>query len=178
MHEEEGAQVLDGEEQMTEEMENRIKSLEGDVHELKLATKVEQTSVFGVAMFVALILYIGLISKLPLPEDTASWPRVGIGFASAIGGGMVFSWASAFVQRFLKVIVEVAAVALLLINVSVGALLWTAFPEISRWGSPKGDGPFGGIVLMGAIFLFLFDVLAFLVLYPLARTVGTNIDLD
>lgn len=166
---------------MEEKPEDRLNRLEKDVRELRLATTIKQTPAFGISIFASLVLYIALVSKLPLPGDPAFWPRLGIGFASAFCGLIVYHCALAFVTAVLKAIAEIAAVVLMLINVSVGVILCTFPHEIQQMLSQSGvekDEQFFAAVLTVAIALFILDVFAFLVLYPLARTAGTSLELE
>lgn len=164
---------------MPEEVEVRLESLEKDIRQLKDTAAVEQTPVFGVALFVGFVLYVILIAKVPLPGNPGFGPRVGIGLVSGFLGGFAYIGALKFVEFSLKAIVEVAAAILLFANAAVGVLLYPFFDAIRQQLSERvgivNTEPIFAIIL-GAILLFLINCLALLALYPLARIAGTKLE--
>ena len=134
--------------------------------------EIEQTPVFGIAIAICFVGYIILMINLPLPGDPGFWPRVGIGVASGYAGLIIYSGALNLVEFAIKAIVEVLAVLLMLANVTVGALVWTYFGNTEEPFTEE----FIGVVIVVGLLLFIVDILALIVLVPLARTVGTSLE--
>ncbi len=167
---------------MSNDYIDRIQKIESDIEELKKTVRPGETPVYGIAMFIGLIIYIVVISNLPLPDDPGFWPRTGIGFACLIAGGMIFGGALAFIDFAFKAIVEVAAVLLLLFDVIYSSFIWMFSSNLRQWlihnEIAKEEYAFGVVVIVAAIILFSLNMFAFLIIYPAAKTAGTKLELD
>jgi hypothetical protein len=159
-------------------IEDRIQSLEREVSRLKAVTANENSLAFPIAVVIGVIIYIIVITNLPLSNNPGFWARFGIGLASAYAGLGVLSVTLDFVKASLKAIVEVSMVLLALANALTGAFLWAAFRSSDGipWLRQVTNESFVGMVILAAIVLFIGDALVLLVLYPLARTAGTDLE--
>ncbi len=163
-----------------EELEEKIQKLESEVSALKDATRIGQTPAMGIAMFVGFILFVILMANIPLPGRQGFWPRFGLGFASLAAGGMICAIALGIVESALKVIVEIAAVILIFINVSVGPIVTANIGYLRELLVDLGVNPSGNLTLLVFIFsaigLLLFDLFVYFTLYPFAKIAGTKLD--
>jgi hypothetical protein len=159
-----------------DDLEKRLQSLEQEIAQLKVLTASEYSIALPISAIVGVIIYLCVIAGLPLPGDPGFWTRSGIGFGSALAGTFVLSTALEFVKASLKAIVEVAMCLLLFSNALAGALLWTAYGSDRAGALLRPIGPFAGLAIATAVLLFVLDALVLLVLYPLARTAGTDLE--
>ena len=145
----------------------------------------QPTALFPVALVIALIAFIIVIAKLPLGHELSSTPRFGIGLVCGIGALFVWMLAYQIVAFVLKSLVEMLTVALLFANAVTAAIIWTRWQEHEQFVPAvrtvllggDADISLGGLVfLLTSLGLFTIDLVAFLVLYPLCKIVGTSLD--
>src|SRR5690606_19877644 len=103
---------------MEQETLVRVQKLETTLEDLKKTVRPGETPAYGISLFVALVLFVLMMSKLPLSGDPGFWPRTGIGVACAFLGGIIFSGALSFMEFAFKAIVEATAALLLLFDVT------------------------------------------------------------
>lgn len=144
--------------------------------------EIKQSPVYGIAILVAAAAYITLMANLPLSQGTEAGARFWIGLFAAIGGAVIFGCALGVIKFAFKAIVEIAAVLLLLANACVGGIVWAFFDPIGKALLEAGIAKSENIVVVAvggaAVLMFIGDMLAFIVLYPMARIAGTSLDIE
>ena len=161
------------------EANDRIVKLEKEVKALVDTVRPGKTPALAIAFVLLLVIYLVAVFKMPMPGDPDFWMRAAIAFGSAFAGGGICVMALGFVEAAFKVLVEVAMALLIFGNVMTGMLVWINADYLRDYiieldGVPNDKAFIAGLVA-AAIALFIADVLAFLVLYPLAKTAGTKL---
>ena len=165
---------------MSSNYEARIRRLESEIQTLKGTVRPGRSPAYVISMVVAFIVFVVVISWLPLADDPGFGSRAGIGLIGLIGGVFVFGGAFAFIEKAFKALVEIAASLLLLYNAVWCAVIWALSKPMSEWvianDFAEGDEALGLVVTVAAAVLFVTNVFALLVLYPAAKTAGTRLD--
>ncbi|MGJ5815949.1 hypothetical protein [Paludibaculum fermentans] len=144
-----------------------------------MTSENKQTPVYDIAICIACLFYIFLVAVLPF-GDISTGARCGIGVISAMAGGMIYLGAYKIIEFAMKAIVEFSAVLLLLFNACAGIILALFMQRLMEGvqsaGIAKGESVGFAVIAVAAIVLFVVDLGAFYVLYPLSQIVGTRID--
>ncbi len=139
-----------------------------------------QTPAFGIGLFISAIIFIIILNHLPFPRDYEFINLAGVFIASAIVAGIIYAFSVGLVSSIYKIIVELAAVILLLFNATYAAYSWASFDAIKA--SLAEEGMFLDMnenvaaVLVMLIILLVIDLLAVFILYPLAQIAGTTLE--
>lgn len=140
--------------------------------------KSATSPVYAIACILGLISYVALVARIPMPFD-GIWPRIGIGFATLCGGGLFYLICGHFIALVLKAIVEISAAVLLFLNGAYFLWIWSDFQgikgELVAQEVVPADQAAVTIIIGTVIAAAVANCLAFLILYPLSKTVGTSI---
>ena len=165
---------------MSEDLHIRITALELKLKEVKASNVDKASPMLGVFLVIAAILAIVIYANAPWIEDDDRF-RSGAGFLFL--GAMVYGGAYQLVHFSLKAIVEAMAVLTLFLNVVVGVFIWPNWDALEMFvdgivQSDDQDGLTFLTILLIAACMFVYNVLSFFVLIPMAKMAGTDINLE
>lgn len=158
----------------------RINALEEQLKEVKTQNIDKATPMLGVFVIVALIAIIVVYANVPWIEDDERF-QAGLGFAFL--GAMAYGGAYQLVHFSLKVIVEAMAVLTFFLNVAIGIYIWPNWERLEMFvdGIAQPDDAetltFLTILLIAAC-MFIYNILSFFILIPMAKIAGTDINLE
>lgn len=143
------------------------------------STKPTQTPAFTIALIALFIVFIAMLTKLPFPRSYDFWPRAGICFVCFLTGGIIYSISVGLVELIYKVIVEISAALLLFGNMLYVACLWAYYKEVEasvmELGLPVDWEPAVTTIVVSAVILLIFNLVAVFFLYPMSRIANTKL---
>jgi len=131
----------------------------------------KQTPAFEIGLFIGLIVFIIVLNQLPFPSDYGFWQLAGITAVTCIIVGIIYGITTELVSAIFKIFVEVAAVLLLLADAIYVASSWAMLDNVKIYFNLE-TWP---TLLVLAIILFVSNILAVFMLYPLSKIAGTKL---
>lgn len=135
--------------------------------------------VYYIAIVALFIFFIVILNSLPFPEHYNFWRYLGVGAATCVAGLIAYALMLAFVEKVMKILVELAGAILLFINAVFGAVCWAFFENVKLialdWFPTMSDNLTTVTIISMVVILLIFNLLAMLILYPLSNITGANI---
>lgn len=143
-------------------------------------TPSKSSPVFGLALLIGIVA-LGIVAfKLPFEGDPSTVKRIGITCISLFIGLLIYSMARGLIEAVLKAVVEVIAAAMFLLDALAVTLVILWRQPITDWAVRNDfgdDNAFWVLAVFMAIVLFIINAVVFLLLHPLSKVVGTEIEI-